>query len=59
MIGEVYLTLEDGTSDVFRAGDAFFIDIGTVLEWKQLGLVRKYFVIHSPSETTSVAHSKL
>jgi uncharacterized cupin superfamily protein len=44
--GAVHIRLEDGTMEVFNAGDAFWIEAGTVLEWKQLGNVRKYFVIH-------------
>jgi uncharacterized cupin superfamily protein len=43
----VHITTEDGKTTVFEAGDAFFIELGTVLAWVQPGLVRKYYVIHS------------
>lgn len=48
--GKVYITTEDGKLEVFGPGDAFYIEEGTMLEWKQLGIVRKYFVIHENSE---------
>ncbi|GAX76916.1 hypothetical protein CEUSTIGMA_g4362.t1 [Chlamydomonas eustigma] len=49
--GVVYITTyEDKEVHIFKAGEAFWIDKGTVLEWKQLGVVRKYYVIHAEQE---------
>jgi len=48
--GTVIIKTEDMTTLVFNAGDAFFIELGTVLSWRQPGVVRKYYVIHSESD---------
>jgi uncharacterized protein len=48
--GKVYITTDDNAVEVFGPGDAFYIEEGTMLEWKQLDVVRKYFVIYSKAE---------
>jgi uncharacterized cupin superfamily protein len=49
--GDVHITTYDGKTEVFNKGDAFFIEEGTVLEWRQYGTVRKYYVIHSTTDS--------
>ena len=43
--GEVSITEENGQSQTFKAGDAFFIPKGTVCSWKTDGYVKKYFAV--------------
>jgi len=43
--GEITITEADGTTHLFKAGDAFFIPEGTVCSWKTNGYVRKYYSI--------------
>ncbi len=57
--GSVHLTTSDGELHIFRAGDAFFIEKGTVVEWKQVEEARKYYVIFSEDQTNKEQRSKL
>ncbi len=47
--GEVTITEEDGNEHLFRAGDAFFIPMGTVCKWQTSGYVKKFYSILDPS----------
>ena len=47
--GEVTITEEDGTTLIFKAGDAFFTPKGTVCSWKVNGYVKKFYAILDPS----------
>lgn len=49
--GSVQLTTDNNEVSVFRKGEAFFIEKETVVEWKQLETVRKFYVIHSSPGT--------
>ena len=43
--GSITMVLEDGAEVTVNAGEAFVIPKGLVCQWKQLGYVRKYFMI--------------
>ena len=43
--GEVTITVRDGLTHQFSAGDAFFIPKGTVCSWKIQGYVKKLYSI--------------
>jgi uncharacterized cupin superfamily protein len=43
--GAVTITEEDGTSHMFKAGDAFFVPKGTVCSWKIDSYVKKFYAI--------------
>jgi len=43
--GEVIITEADGDVHLFRAGDAFFIPMGTVCKWQTHGYVKKFYSI--------------
>jgi uncharacterized cupin superfamily protein len=53
--GAVTIDHVDGTSLHVSAGDAFFIPKGTVCSWRQLGDLKKFFVIHSDSSGLAAA----
>ena len=41
--GEVVITDQDGNSATYRAGDLFYVPIGTMTHWKVVAPVRKAF----------------
>ncbi len=43
--GSIIMVLEDGTEITVNAGEPFVIPKGLPCQWKQLGTVRKYFMI--------------
>jgi uncharacterized cupin superfamily protein len=43
--GEITITEGDGTSHLFKAGDAFLIPEGTICSWKTNGYVKKFYCI--------------
>ena len=43
--GELFLDLPDGKTVHIKAGDAFIIPKGFICQWRQLGYVRKIFMI--------------
>ena len=43
--GAVTITEEDGTSYMFKAGDAFVMPKGTVCSWKIDSYVKKFYAI--------------
>ena len=45
--GEVVITDQDGTSVTCRAGDLFYVPIGTMTHWKVVATVRKVFHFRS------------
>ncbi len=47
--GEVTITEGDGTAHMFKAGDAFFVPMGTVCGWKTTGYVKKFYSILAPA----------
>jgi hypothetical protein len=47
--GEVTITEADGSTHLFRAGDAFFIPLGTVCKWQTSGYVKKFYSILEPA----------
>jgi uncharacterized cupin superfamily protein len=46
--GEVTLTEEGGPAQTFKAGDTFFVPMGTRCDWKSTGYVRKIYCIMQP-----------
>ena len=46
--GAVTITEADGTAQQFKAGDVFFVPMGTVCSWKTDGYIRKYYGIVDP-----------
>ena len=46
--GEITITEETGAVNTFKAGDAFFIPMGTVCRWKTNEYVRKFYSILDP-----------
>ena len=46
--GEVTLTEEGGSAQTFKAGDTFFVPMGTRCNWKSTGYVRKIYCIMQP-----------
>jgi len=46
--GEVTLTEEGGPAQTFKAGDTFFVPLGTRCDWKTTGYVRKIYCIMQP-----------
>jgi len=47
--GEVEITEGDGAVHLFRAGDAFFIPMGTVCSWRTVGYIKKFYSILEPA----------
>jgi len=47
--GEVTITEQDGAEQKFKAGDVFFIPMGTVCSWKADGYIKKYYSIVDPT----------
>jgi uncharacterized cupin superfamily protein len=47
--GEVTLTEENGPAQTFRAGDTFFVPMGTRCDWRSNGYVRKIYCIMQPT----------
>ncbi len=45
MDGEITITEGDGTTHLFKAGDAFLIPEGTICSWKTNGYVKKFYSI--------------
>ena len=45
LVGEVTITEADGKAHIFKAGDAFFIPMGTVCKWETEGYVKKFYSI--------------
>ena len=43
--GEITITENDGTTQLFKAGDAFLIPEGTICSWKTNGYVKKFYCI--------------
>lgn len=52
--GEVTITDAHGQVQLFKAGDAFFIPMGTVCKWQTAGYVKKFYSILEPA-TAAVA----
>jgi len=48
--GEVSITEENGDTHEFVAGDAFFIPMGTVCQWRVRDYIKKYYAIVVPVE---------
>ena len=48
--GEITITESDGSVNVFKAGDVFFIPEGTVCSWKTSGYVKKLYSMLDTSE---------
>ncbi len=48
--GEVSITEEDGEVHLFKAGDVFFIPMGTVCQWRVKNYIKKYYAIVEPVE---------
>ncbi len=48
--GTVTITGEDGTSETFGPGDAFFIPQGTITRWEVRRYLRKYYVAVAPPD---------
>lgn len=46
--GEVTITEADGSRHLFKAGDVFFIPMGTVCKWQTHGYVKKFYSILEP-----------
>ena len=47
--GEVTITEHGGTAHLFKAGEAFFIPMGTVCSWKTTGYIKKYYSVLDPA----------
>ncbi len=47
--GEVTITEGDGTVHLFKAGDAFFIPMGTVFRWQTSEYIKKFYSILEPA----------
>jgi uncharacterized cupin superfamily protein len=47
--GEVTITEVDGSVHLFKAGDAFFIPMGTVCKWQTNGNLKKFYSILEPA----------
>ena len=47
--GEVAITEADGSVHLFKAGDAFFIPMGTVCKWQTTDYVKKFYSILDPA----------
>jgi len=50
--GEVTITDADGQVQLFKAGDAFFVPMGTVCKWHTTGYVKKFYSILEPATGT-------
>jgi hypothetical protein len=50
--GEVTITDADGQVQLFKAGDAFFVPMGTVCKWQTTGYVKKFYSILEPATGT-------
>lgn len=48
--GTVTITGENGTSEIFGPGDAFFIPQGTITRWEVSHYLRKYYVAVAPPD---------
>jgi uncharacterized cupin superfamily protein len=46
----VTISEENGKTQLFKAGDAFFIPMGTVCQWQVKDYIKKYYVIVKPVE---------
>ena len=46
--GEVTITEEGGETHLFKAGDAYFIPMGTVCKWQSKGYLKKLYSILDP-----------
>jgi len=53
--GAVTLTEEGGPAQTFRAGDTFFVPLGTRCDWKSTGYVRKIYCIMQPKAARTPA----
>ena len=47
-LGSVTFTGDKGQSQTFKAGDTFFVPLGTPNSWKSEAYLRKIFVIFQP-----------
>jgi uncharacterized cupin superfamily protein len=47
--GEVTITEADGRTRLLKAGDAFFMPVGTVCKWKNTGYKKKFYSILEPA----------
>ena len=43
--GEITITEENGAIHPFKAGDVFFIPLGTVCQWQTSGYVKKFYSV--------------
>ncbi len=53
--GQVTISEADGSRHLFRAGDVFFIPMGTVCKWQTHGYVKKFYSILEPNGSDSEA----
>ena len=53
--GSLDIENEDGSLQTFRAGDAFVIPKGAVLQWRQSEYLRKFWVIHDNPDSVPAA----
>jgi len=56
--GEVTITEEGGQTHLFKAGDAFFVPMGTVCKWQTTGYVKKFYSILAPAMDTAAQQEK-
>ncbi len=47
--GEVEITEAGGRAHLFKAGDAFFIPMGTICQWRASGYIKKFYSILEPA----------
>jgi uncharacterized cupin superfamily protein len=50
--GEVHLTDASGQTEIYREGDGFVVPAGFKGVWAMPVAVAKYYVLHTPKETT-------
>lgn len=50
--GEIIITEEDGSKNVFKAGESFFVPMGTPCRWETSEYVRKFYSILDPGITS-------
>lgn len=50
LAGSVTITHEDGSSEIFGPGDAFFIPQGTITRWHVPNYLRKYYAAVTPPD---------
>jgi uncharacterized cupin superfamily protein len=53
--GSLDIENEDGSTQTFRAGEAFVIPKGAVLQWRQSEYLRKFWVIHDNPDSPPAA----